>query len=112
LPAASPQYEEGSYTDGGVVTNFKTLSVTKIQLLILNGQDEALANAQNAQAIRSFIQAGGGVLIGAQGWYWASSKPITAHPNNVLTSPMGIVVTGELVTKQVVRVGPWRESPG
>jgi hypothetical protein len=73
--------------------DLKNLSFDKVQLLILNGQDEAVGT--NAAALRRYIQAGGGVIVGAQAWYWAYSKPVAEHPNNLLTSPMGFVINGD-----------------
>jgi hypothetical protein len=73
--------------------DLKNLSISKVQLLILNGQDEAIG--RNAEALRQFIEAGGGVMIAAQAWYWAYSQPIAGHPNNLLTSAMGFVLTGD-----------------
>jgi hypothetical protein len=41
------------------------------------------------------MEAGGGVIIGVQAWYWAYSKPIAQHPNNKLTATLGFVLTGD-----------------
>ncbi|WIA13985.1 hypothetical protein OEZ85_002548 [Tetradesmus obliquus] len=79
------------YTDAGEV-KFNRLSVDQVQLLFLIGQDKAIG--QYAASIRNFIRAGGGVIIAAQAWYWSYTNPIARHPN-ILTAPLGLVLTGD-----------------
>jgi hypothetical protein len=73
--------------------DYANLSFDKVQLLVLNGQGEAVG--RNAPATRRFIQAGGGVMIGGQAWWWSYSKPVAEHPNNKLIAPLGLILTGE-----------------
>lgn len=62
-------------------------------MLVLNGQEATVGT--NAVAIRRYIRKGGGVLIAAQAWYWSYSNDVANHPNNLLTAPMGIFVSGD-----------------
>lgn len=51
--------------------------------------------ADNAAAIRAYIQGGGGMLSGAQAWYWSYTKDVDVHPTNVLLGPMGAYISNE-----------------
>lgn len=91
-PSAQTAFVSDRYTDAGEV-KFNRLSVDQVQLLVLIGQDKAIG--QYAASIRNFIRAGGGVIIAAQAWYWSYTNPIARHPNNILTAPLGLVLTGD-----------------
>jgi hypothetical protein len=49
-------------------------------------QDALLA--QSAALIQAFVQSGGGLITGAQAWYWSYTKPVEEHPSNALLAPM------------------------
>lgn len=50
-----------------------------------NGQNSAVGDA--AYAVQRFVANGGGLITGAQTWYF--SGPDTQHPSNKLLMPMG-----------------------
>ena len=52
----------------------------------------------NAAGLRQFLAEGGGILMGAQAWYWNYSKPLPDHPSNQLLTPLGIVLSGQYLT--------------
>jgi hypothetical protein len=45
-------------------------------------------SAEAAAQIRAFVQSGGGVVTGAQAWYWSYTRPLEDHPSNMLLAPM------------------------
>lgn len=56
-------------------------------------------------ALRAFVEAGGGLVVGGQGWYWSytHSDPVHQYPGNRMLSGAGVVITtsygfGELDT--------------
>ncbi|PSC75411.1 hypothetical protein C2E20_1400 isoform X1 [Micractinium conductrix] len=63
---------------------------------IVNGQDSGVGT--NAAGLRQFLAEGGGILMGAQAWYWNYSKPLPDHPSNQLLTPLGIVLSGQYLT--------------
>ena len=60
------------------------------------GQDSGVGT--NAAGLRQFLAEGGGILMGAQAWYWNYSKPLPDHPSNQLLTPLGIVLSGQYLT--------------
>jgi hypothetical protein len=46
-----------------------------------------------AAVIQQFVNNGGGLVIGAQAWYWAYTNPILQHPSNLVLKTMGILVS-------------------
>lgn len=55
---------------------------------------QSSALGTDAETIRAYIQAGGGLLTGAQAWYWTYNNPVELHPSNILLGPTGIYLTG------------------
>ena len=76
------------FKSAGIV-GYAKLSTSTLDLLVLNGQVEAVGT--NAAAIRAFVAAGGGLLMGNHIWSW--SGPAATAPSNILLSPMGIIVS-------------------
>jgi hypothetical protein len=54
--------------------------------------------AEAAPIIQAFVSAGGGLLTGAQAWFWAYTSPIEQHPLNVLLAPMGIMTSPDVTS--------------
>ena len=48
---------------------------------------DALAG-NDASLIQAFVQSGGGLITGAQAWYWSYANPVENHPSNTLLAPM------------------------
>ncbi len=54
--------------------------------------------AEAAPLLQAFVSAGGGLLTGAQAWFWAYTSPVEQHPMNVLLAPMGIIASPEVTS--------------
>ncbi|KAG8440151.1 hypothetical protein GDO86_006087 [Hymenochirus boettgeri] len=73
-----------------------------------NGYDDS-----QAQEILSFVREGGGLLIGAQAWYWSYSHKennLQGFPGNKITSLSGVYFTehyGEKGTFSMSKIMPW-----
>jgi hypothetical protein len=63
------------------------MSVTAADLCIVNGHDRATS----AAAIRAFVAAGGGLVIGNHNWGPAWTDNEAATHSNILLQPMGIM---------------------
>ncbi|KAG9489718.1 hypothetical protein GDO78_005581 [Eleutherodactylus coqui] len=78
-------------------------------VLCMNGYSDS-----QAQEIVSFVKEGGGLLIGAQAWYWAQchrqDNVLCNFPGNKITSVAGIYFTGHCGEKgnfKVTEKMPW-----
>jgi hypothetical protein len=71
-----------------------SISTSVADVYILNGQDEAVGAA--AAAIQQFVSSGGGLVIGAQAWYWSYFNPVPQHPSNLVLNKMGIIVSSTI----------------
>lgn len=61
----------------------------------LRSQDGVVGS--QAAAIHAYVRNGGGVVNGAQAWYWGyEGRPSEQHPSNILLAPVGILVSGEI----------------
>lgn len=50
-------------------------------------------------AIRAFVQAGGGLLIGGQGWSWTQAgQSLSTLSGNVLLAPLNVVTWTDATT--------------
>ena len=85
-PLLSPQ-DSALFTSVGVVEP-SSVSANDIDVLLVNGQTTAVGTAQFT--LRGFMQAGGGMLVGAQTETWGNSatKPLITHPINQLLGPV------------------------
>ena len=70
-----------------------SISTSLADVYIVNGQASAVATY--AAKVRGFVSAGGGLVIGAQAWYWSYSNPTLSHPSNKVLLPMGIVLSAD-----------------
>jgi hypothetical protein len=58
-------------------------------------QNDAVGS--QAAAIHSYVRNGGGVVNGAQAWYWSyTGSPLEQHPSNILLAPVGILVSADI----------------
>ncbi len=64
------------------------LSTAQVDVYVANGQDSAIGTS--AAVVRTFVTQGGGLLTGAQAWYFSYTKDVVLHPLNVALAPMGI----------------------
>lgn len=56
-------------------------------------------SATEQAAIRAFVQSGGGLVIGGQGWSWTQAgNSISTLPGNVLLAPLNVVAWTDNVT--------------
>lgn len=75
------------YTNMGVVTP-GSVSTVDVDVLLVNGQNTAVGS--NADALRSFVASGGGVLIASETHSWgnSASKLLVDHPTNKFLAPL------------------------
>ncbi|XP_053569197.1 TRPM8 channel-associated factor homolog [Bombina bombina] len=78
---------------------------TGLGVLCISGYDD-----HDAQNIISFVREGGGLLIGAQAWYWSYSHKeenvLHNFPGNKITSVCGIYFTGAYGETAKINVSP------
>lgn len=71
----------------------------QVDVLVL--RPSQLGNPQQLEAVRSFIQRGGGVIAAGTGWGWqqlnASQTLATDYPGNKLLAPVGIYWTNNII---------------
>jgi hypothetical protein len=80
------------FTNAGSI-NPANINTLVADVYIVNGNEQAVGEA--AANIQDFVRNGGGLVIGAQAWYWASlGKPVLQHPCNLVLNTMGIYVSG------------------
>jgi hypothetical protein len=72
-----------------------SITTASADIYIVNGQSSTI-DATTAAAIQQFVSNGGGLVIGAQAWYWSYSKPVPSHPSNLVLTKMGIFVSGSV----------------
>ncbi|XP_049750062.1 TRPM8 channel-associated factor 2 isoform X2 [Elephas maximus indicus] len=56
-------------------------------------------SGQEAQELQEFVAEGGGLLIGAQAWWWASQHPgqsaLASFPGNLILNPLGLSILAQ-----------------
>jgi hypothetical protein len=71
------------------------ITTASADVYVVNGQSSTVGPA--AAAIQEFVSNGGGLVIGAQAWYWSYSNPLPQHPSNLALNKMGIVVSSTII---------------
>ncbi len=64
----------------------------------------------SAASLQAYVSAGGGLVTGAQAWYWSYTNPVAQHPSNLLLAAMGIYLSADI--GQVGGWGGWPASLG
>jgi hypothetical protein len=65
-------------------------------------------SAEEIDALHSFVDAGGGLMLGGHAWWWAYSTgldPALGYPGNAVLGPMGLWVTAQTTDGGVDEVG-------
>jgi len=83
-----------------------TRGTAEVDVYIANGGEDAVG--ADAAGIRSFVSAGGGLVLGTQANNWG--QDLAQHPGNLVLQPMGIVLSG-LSSEGNVAVGAVRSPP-
>ena len=79
------------FSNAGAISP-SSITTASADVYIVMGQDAAVGPA--AATIQQFVSDGGGLLIGAQAWYWSYSHPdVSQHPANLVLTNMGIVIS-------------------
>lgn len=88
-----PWQDTSKFTSAGNAT-LGSISTASVDVLFLNGQSASVGT--NAESLRAFVEAGGGLVVGAEassyGTNWAN------HPANKLLPQMGIIVHSDKFT--------------
>ncbi len=79
---------------GYTVTNIEADGLAGVDVFVTTNYTEY--SEQDLEAIRAFVEAGGGLITGGHAWWWGRDRDdeVENFPGNNTLRPFGIVVTG------------------
>lgn len=62
-----PPQNSTRFSSAGTIA-LSNVTNAAVDVMIINGHDAGVGD--NANALRAFVEAGGGLVIGSHAWYW------------------------------------------